>query len=226
MSVVCLRYLTVCILGHVELRQTASHYPFLKYSPVLLDVLLVIFRLPWKPSTTVCQFWLSIQKSSSHLGTQPANCRPPPNLSGSATSLLSYSCCGIFVLLTFLSPFNLPLAALPLLPRVTIDPAKRQTAKTGPAVPSTQGGKNLSKSSALQSLSASPSFFPFPSFLPPSHHPSMFFSSLLACPHIIHFGYSFPSLFLLCHVSIQKKKSLFFLFRFPFFFFQIQEQKK
>lgn len=100
---------------------------------------------------------------------------PPRNLSGSATSLLSYSCCGIFVLLTFLSPFNLPLAALPLLPRVTIDPAKRQTAKTGPAVPSTQGGKTLSKSSALQSLSASPSFLFLPSFLPPSHHPSMFF---------------------------------------------------
>uniref|UniRef100_A0AAX7VNE7 MAP/microtubule affinity-regulating kinase 3 n=1 Tax=Astatotilapia calliptera TaxID=8154 RepID=A0AAX7VNE7_ASTCA len=58
--------------------------------------------------------------------------------------------------------------------RVSIDPAKRQSAKTGPANPSTQGGKTLSKSSALQSLSA------FPSFLPSHYLPCFSFFSFFS----------------------------------------------
>nr|XP_057945996.1 MAP/microtubule affinity-regulating kinase 3a isoform X5 [Doryrhamphus excisus] len=58
--------------------------------------------------------------------------------------------------------------------RVTIDPAKRQTVKGGPAVPSAQGGKSLSKSSLASSLclSFSSSSSSLSSFLPTWHPPS------------------------------------------------------
>lgn len=74
------------------------------------------------------------------------------------------------------------------LPRVSIDPAKRQTAKTGSVNPSTQGGKTLSKSSAFRFLSLLFYFLPSLQAPPP-----------LACPHSIHQSIlSFLSLFLLC----------------------------
>lgn len=83
----------------------------------------------------------------------------------------------LFVFLIFLCPLTLTSCCSSSLPRVTIDPAKRQTAKTGPAIPSTQGGKTLSKSSALRSLSASSYLPPFSPFLP--SFSSSFFSSVI-----------------------------------------------
>nr|XP_029543859.1 MAP/microtubule affinity-regulating kinase 3 isoform X15 [Oncorhynchus nerka] len=50
--------------------------------------------------------------------------------------------------------------------RVSIDPAKRQSAKSGPAIPSSQGAKTLSKSSVHSSL-----LFSFP--LPLPRHPGI-----------------------------------------------------
>lgn len=115
------------------------------------------------------------------------------HLSFSHFLLPPHSLC-LFVFLTFLCPLTLTSCCSSSLPRVSIDPAKRQTAKTGPAVPSTQGGKTLSKSAALQSLSAFPSLFP--SFRP-------FFSSFLhvfilflffGLPSSHTFKYSLPPL--------------------------------
>ncbi|XP_055361979.1 MAP/microtubule affinity-regulating kinase 3a isoform X8 [Betta splendens] len=98
--------------------------------------------------------------------------------------------------------------------RVTIDPAKRQTAKTGPAIPSTQGGKTLSKSSALRSLSALSFLPPFSSFLP-------CFILFLACHHAMHSNILSLSLFFF-FVVCPLRKSVSSDSRFVF---QIQEQK-
>lgn len=114
---------------------------------------------------------------------------------------------------------NLPVlsnlfAALPLLPRVTIDPAKRQTAKSGPAVPSTQGGKTLSKSSALHLCCRTFSFF-----LPFQLHP-FFFSFSVLMSHI----HDILSLFL-SSLSCVRAENWHLFIPESRFFFQIQQQK-
>lgn len=88
------------------------------------------------------------------------------------------------------------------LPRVNIDPAKRQTAKTGSVNPSTQGGKTLSKSSAFRFLSAFPSSFTF------CHSSKLF----LFCPHSIHEQILSSFFLLLCPSWIFS-----ILFRLPMF---------
>uniref|UniRef100_A0A1A8PTW1 MAP/microtubule affinity-regulating kinase 3 n=1 Tax=Nothobranchius rachovii TaxID=451742 RepID=A0A1A8PTW1_9TELE len=72
--------------------------------------------------------------------------------------------------------------------RVSIDPTKRQMAKTGPANPSTQGGKTLSKSSALPCPSVSPSCL---LFIPP------WFCSLFWPVLLPYFNYSVPLSFVM-----------------------------
>uniref|UniRef100_A0A3B3WRZ0 non-specific serine/threonine protein kinase n=1 Tax=Poecilia mexicana TaxID=48701 RepID=A0A3B3WRZ0_9TELE len=97
--------------------------------------------------------------------------------------------------------------------RVSIDPAKRQIAKTGPANPSTQGGKTLSKSSALCFLSLLISFlFLFPPSFSSSCHAffpsSFFFFYPVLMPFILIF---FPSFFSRCF-SFFRFRSLSFRF--------------
>lgn len=127
----------------------------------------------------------------------PSHPQPSPNplsswstrdASGRPCSPSPWRSCVFFPNLPVL--FNL-FAALPLLLRVTIDPAKRQTAKSGPAVPSTQGGKTLSKSSALH---LSPHFSSF--------SPSSVFFYFFFCPPVTHLQYSVPLSFsLMCPCS-------------------------
>lgn len=150
-----------------------------------MNILCYLFDLVyiWHFRASILFLITSFDVTSSEVQSPPPPSCPPSS---------PHSFC-VNVFLTFLWPltFTSCCSSSPL--RVSIDPAKRQTAKTGPAIPSTQGAKTLSKSSALQSLSAFPSFlliilpwlFFFFFFF------NIYFSSFIFWPQIMLFIYSF-----------------------------------